>query len=208
MSHETSLLEEAWKGREEVIYDSLFSNMPEQIYSPVDPKQVAIGGEALVLSGAGVFEVPPSDERTYWTYITSGLSNPFEDKPEEFSGFGFELLIRSPEQSFWAIHFLFNLMGYVFETGNLFGMGHRIPLNGPISKDTDSQLNTVLFWSPEGLPSSFTLKSGNFELLDIIGITEAEYQYALKNSSEDLFNLLKEKLPCFPLTDITRNSCI
>lgn len=204
---DSSFFEEVWSEREEKVYKSFFTNMPENIYTPQDPSQVAVGGGLLVLSCAGVFEIPPSEGKEYWTYITSGLSNPFGDKPEETSGFGCELLIRVPEQSLWAIHLLFNLMGYVLESKKPFGQGHRIPLNSPIVAGSDSALNTVLFWPPEGLPHNFQLKSGEVELLEVMGITEDEYQYAKKSSSEALYQRLK-KLSCFPLTDIARNSCL
>jgi hypothetical protein len=89
----SSFLEETWSEREERVYKSFFPNLPETIYTPQDSSKVAIGGEILVLSHAGVFEIPPTKEKKYWAYITSGLSNPFGDEPEEISGFGCELLI-------------------------------------------------------------------------------------------------------------------
>ncbi|MBA2367765.1 MAG: suppressor of fused domain protein [Candidatus Protochlamydia sp.] len=198
--------EEAWAEREEKVYKSFFPNMPETIITPIDPSKVAIGGEILVLSCAGVFEIPPTMDKKYWAYITSGLSNPFGDEPEETSGFGLELLIRVPEQSPWAINFLFNLMGYIFETQNPFDKGDRMPLNGPILAGSDSALNTVLFWPPEDLNNSFQLKSGSVQLLEVMGITEDEYQFAKKSSSEALYQELK-KLPNFPITDVNRNTC-
>jgi hypothetical protein len=98
-------------------------------------------------------------------------------------------------------------MGYVLESQNPFGQGHRMPLNGPILAGSESELNTVLFWPPEDLPNSFKLKSGGVQLLEVMGITEDEYQYAKKSSSEALYRELK-KLPSFPLTDVTRNSSL
>ena len=75
------MFERSWAQREEQVYKSLFKNFPTGIYTPEDSTLVAMGGEILKRSHAGVFEVPPSPELPYWTYITSGLSNPLSEEP-------------------------------------------------------------------------------------------------------------------------------
>lgn len=203
-----SFLDKAWKEREEGIYKSIFKNIPQQIYTPQDPNKVAIGGDLLVLLSWGVFEIPPSDEKPYWMYLTSGLSNPLGEEKEELSGAGFELCIRVPEKSNWAINLFFNLMGYVIETGNFFAKGGTLPLNSPINASNPKcQLNSILFWSPVDLPNSFQLQSGKFDLIEAIGITQDEYQFAKDSSSNALFQALTKKLSN-PLTDTMRSSCL
>jgi hypothetical protein len=202
------LLTEVWEEREEVVYKSFFENMPEQIYKPIDPQKVAVGGVKLLLSCAGVFEIAPTEHKKYWTYITSGLSNPVDSMVREISGFGFELILRTSERSVWAVNQLFNLMGYVLETKRTFAKGHRMPLNAPLnSSDSQCVLKTLLFWPPHDISSEFQLKSGKVQLLEVIGITDAEYLFAKTHSSQDLYNQL-QKLPSFPITQLRRSACL
>lgn len=202
-----TLLGRSWLEREEKVYKSFFPNMPDQIITPVDPAKVSIGGMPLVLSCAGVFEIPSSPECPYWSYVTSGLSNPEGDDPEAVSGYGIELLMQLPERSIWAVNLIFNLMGYVMETGKVFASGRRIPCNGPIAVDLPCNLTTLLFWPPQSLSSEFQLESGMVSLLQIHGITDEEYKFCVDHSSADFYNLL-EKLPNFPAIDITRHSIV
>lgn len=206
-NEESDLLEDAWEEREDIVYKKLFKDIPDSVYSPEDPSDVVIGGDLLMLACWGVYEIPPSEDRDYWVYLTTGLSNPLEDTVEEISGFGCELMIRLPKKSPWAINLLFNLMGYVLTTEKPFEQGHRMPLNSPIQAGSDTALNTILFWAPEDMQGSLELKSGEFQLLDLIGITEDEFQFAKANSSEALISKLKQ-LPNFPVTDVERSSCL
>lgn len=203
----SEFLVKAWEQREQEVYPSLFKNMPEDIFTPQTVDEVPMGGVELMLSCAGVFEIPPTEDRRYWVYLTSGLSNPFGDEKEEISGYGFELMLRTPEQSAWAISLLYNLMGYVLGTGQGFGPGHRMPLNSPMNASSTTALTTVLFWPPEDLKATFTLISGQAELLELHGITEEEYEYAKANSSEALYQKLTT-LMNFPVVDLERGSCI
>ncbi|MCX5922164.1 MAG: suppressor of fused domain protein [Candidatus Dependentiae bacterium] len=154
-----------------------------------------------------IFGTMPTDICQPADDSTSGLSNPFEDTPDEYSGLGFELVIRCAERSPWVFGLLFNLMGYALHSGNAFEKGHRMALNGPILQGSNSALTTVLLWPPMGMPDTFALSSGNVKLLEVIGITDDEYEYAKKNSSQDLYNHVK-KMPDFPLMNIHRKSCL
>ncbi|MBL0318411.1 MAG: suppressor of fused domain protein [Alphaproteobacteria bacterium] len=199
------MLERIWTEREKKIYTGLFDNFPEQIHTPASADAVAIGGSELLFSCAGVFEIPPSSKEKYWTYLTSGLSNASE--AGEVSGYGIELLLQLPEQAAWPVHLLFNLMGYIMHTGNVFSEGHRIP-TGPIrSDDKECHLNTLLFWSPISLPPSFQLESGTVDILQIHAITSEEYAYSKEHSSYEIYDIL-QKLPYFPAIDIKRKSSI
>lgn len=211
---------DAWSERENVIFPQLFNNLPDNIITPQDASNIAIGGSELILSCAGVYEIPPSDEHPCWTYLTSGLTNPyFQDSPLEMStedfdaepqfasGFGFELLIQLPEKANWPVNLLFNLMGYVL-TGNIFETGHRLPCNGPIVSDNPNcQLTTLLFWLADNFPNRFEMSSGQFELLQIHALTDLEYQFCQNNSSLKMYEILK-RVTNFPLIDISRTSVI
>lgn len=184
-----NLIEKSWEQREDVIYKSLFPNMPNGIFTP-KPGQTRLGENELLLSSAGVFEISPSENNPYWAYITSGLSNPFDDNCE-ISGYGFELLIKSKVQMNNYIPILWNLMGYVFSTGKTFAHSHRMSINSPVDGE-NSKLNTLLFYNSEKNKKDYILPTGKFQILCITAITPEEYQYAKDNTSEKLIDLLKE----------------
>src|ERR1700693_3699698 len=78
----------------------------------------------------------------HWHFVTFGFSDLWskESSDPEVSGFGFELTFRPLCQAWdqkppnFALSFLQNVGRYVFETGRSFGVGHTVPLNGPIQE--------------------------------------------------------------------------
>ena len=93
-------LEEVWRLSEERVYPTLFGPVGRGIFSltqelfgkrfgqrDVDPRWLFLG----------VFEFPPTPERSSWLYVTSGYSNPWNEEPEAYnpageSGFGLSSL--------------------------------------------------------------------------------------------------------------------
>ena len=80
-------LEEVWRIREEDIYPSIFGGEGRGIFmlepelfkqkfgiAEVDPRWLF----------SGVFEYGPTPERPYWLYVTSGHSNPWEQKEDAY----------------------------------------------------------------------------------------------------------------------------
>ena len=191
------ILSQASRVREEILYKKLFSAAKSEFFVPSKAKLVAFGGKELMETGWGVFQIEATDKNDHWTYLTSGLSNPFED--EEFedyeeSGYGFELAIHAREKSPWAISVLWNLMGYVLTTGNVFAEGHIMPLNGPIDGER-SVLESLVFYEDKVL----SLPTGSFTLLTALGITEEETDFLRTYPPADLKKKLEiEKI--FPFT--------
>ena len=213
-----SALEDVWEHREEVIYPQLFGPKARGIFvldfnlfthtfkqADVDPRWLHYG----------VLEHGPTDRGTYH-YVTSGGSNPWENEPEnyakqEFSGFGTELVLETPESADWPIVVLQRLLAFniLLVYGRYGGSKpldywHRVPLGGPITRN--SALHHLLIVPPNSYTSQFSLASGKVDLLHVVGITEKERDYAKANGSEALLRLLKER-GAFPVTDPDR-TCI
>jgi hypothetical protein len=213
-------LEAVWAQREEVVYPGLFGEMSRGIFvlsieiftetfdqSSVDPRWLH----------HGVFEYKPSPTRDTWLYVTSGTSNPWEQEPQEtdpeaYSGIGSELVLETTQQADWAVDCLGKLLAYnILLAHGRFGeagpleYGARIPLGGPIDGNAASLLRFVVIAEPSTFPSSFRLPSGRVDLLEVVGITEAERDFAKAEGSAALINLLRAHAR-FPRTDPHRES--
>ena len=82
----------------------------------------------------------------------------------------------------------------------------RIPLRGPITP-APSALTHIMVAPPWGYDSSFELQSGNVDLLALVGITEAEAQFARDNSGKLLLDRLSKNSE-YPVTDPTRRCTV
>src|SRR3990167_7977971 len=125
------LLNGAYKARN-ALYEELFGqfkySLPKGNVAPTAPDPGMRGLQGSDQSGAGdvlfasnmtalkitVLAYPPAQQRPYWMYITHGLSNPwFKDNPDEASGFGCELMVKSNKDSRWAVRLLRRMTYYI-----------------------------------------------------------------------------------------------
>jgi hypothetical protein len=189
-----SFLEESWEEREEKSYKEIFGDTGPGIFplsNEIFDRMNAKGIDPRWLTH-GVFKCPPSGNRSTWSYVTSGMSNPWEtEEPEEYSGLGVEFLMETENEETWAIEILQTLMAYnlLLSTGQMgdfppLDYGHRVPLA------LSESIKTMLFTQPVNFPSNFSIKSGSIDLLQVVGITPSELEAAKQTSSEDI----KEKL--------------
>jgi len=215
-----SSLETVWEHREEVLYPSLFGQVSRGIFLlPADLFTDDFGQRDIDPRWLhhGVLEFGPTSTRSTWLYVTSGTSNPWDLVPADFdqtgySGLGTELVLETPAQSDWAIHCLRKLLAYnLLLAHGRFGeldplhLGARIPLGGPIDGNASSQLRFVIMAEPANVPSSFQLASGQVDLLQVIGITEAERDLAKIEGIDALLVRLTDR-GAFPAVDPARAS--
>jgi hypothetical protein len=168
-----------------------------------------------------VSEIPPEAQARSadrWTYVTGGLSLPWdvpldEINPDDYStasdaldaaglaaveiggvgpsGYGFEIVLHTPQRAPWAVHVLHNLGKYVMQHHEGFAPGHRVPLGGPIIHGSNSDIRVLLFAPPGDRAPRFRLPSGLGTWLVAIGITEDEWDYAHREGSAALLGLLR-----------------
>ncbi len=185
-----SFLEESWEEREEVVYKELFGDTGAGIYPLSNTTFETLNAKEIDPRWLthGVFKCPPNDKRKTWIYITSGMSNPWEtEEPEEYSGLGVEFLLETADEENWAVQVLQSLMAYNLllaagQMGNypLLDYGHRIPLA------ISDKIKTMMLTQPHAYPQSVSIKSGCVDLLQVVGITQAELDFAKENSSNEL----------------------
>lgn len=152
-------------------------------------------------------------------YVTSGLSNPWNlDKPGVdpggMSGVGFELVLETDGEAPWAIRLLHKLMAIELlvatgriEGSELFEYGNHVPLGGPITNPEPSQLIWLMLDPPRHVLPRFELESGAVDLMQVIGITDAEQRFAASKGNMALTDLL-QKHTHYPVVDPLRGSLI
>jgi len=193
------LMIQCWKARAEV-YETLFGNYqsvtpenygpPAQLDSGSKRKKKSSGNIWLDTADPGdpnaesqhlaILAYGPDPLRPYWTYITAGLCTPWvQSQPEEVSGFGCEIMIKSPTESSWPAQILRSMAFYIFNHMGTLSPGVRIGLNSPIIAGSDSKLRNLLIWYADEAPDCwYILPSGGFGIFTAIGITDDEIKYA------------------------------
>ena len=185
-----SFLEESWEEREEKIYKEIFFDTGPGIFLLTNETFDMLDAETIDPRWLhhGVFECPPVKNRQTWAYVTSGMSNPREsDSPEQISGLGVEFIMETKEKETWAIEVLHTLMAYnlLLSAGKMgefppLNYGHRVPFT------LTENIQTMMFTYPVNFINNFSIKSGKVDLLQVIGITPSELEFAKKTSSDDL----------------------
>lgn len=186
----------------------------EPIYGTQVPKHwgtvvpYAFGGPDPI---HGISAYRSERQRPHLHYVTYGFSELYEKESDDpdVSGFGFELTFRlvcepSEEPPDWVLNFLQNLGRYVFETGNRFGVGHTMPLNGPIRKGSDTLIRTIGFALDPELGKIVTPNCW-VEFLQVVGLTQDEREAARLWNASDFLELVREVNP-FLVTDLSRES--
>jgi hypothetical protein len=148
----------------------------------------------------------------HWHFVTYGFSELWakESTDPEVSGFGFELTfrptckVREKKPPIWALNFLQNLGSYVFETGNVFGVGHTLPLNGPIEVGSATLIHAASFVLDPQLPPIAT-PNGRVEFLQVVGLTMDELEAISSWNAEAFLKLRRRDYPLL-LTDLFRAS--
>lgn len=199
-------LEEVWRLREERVYPTLFGPVGRGIFPltqelfgkrfgqrDVDPRWLFLG----------IFEFPPTPERSSWLYVTSGYSNPWNEEPEAYnpageSGFGIEFTFAVSEQGDWAVETLQSMLAFDlllragrFPNGQPLSLHDRIPLRGPVNGRPNCEIRNVIMVEPEQIALEFSLPSGQVLFLGFTGVTDAELTFAKASGSEPLIRLLR-----------------
>lgn len=127
----------------------------------------------------------PDPTSPCWRYVTAGLSSPWvQYEPLQVSGFGCELMVKSPVDAPWAARFLRTLAFYIFNHAGTLSQGVRLALNNPIDPASSSKLRNAFIWYADEAPDTlYELPSGLFGILLAIGMTDDELAFA--DSVED-----------------------
>jgi hypothetical protein len=211
--------EQSWEIREEEVYPRLFGSRGQNICVLTPSLFTDIFKQSTFDSrwlNYGVFECPPTTTRRTWLYVSSGLSNAWEDDhpdPTGPSGLGMEFLLESVEQAEWPILRLQHVVAFQillacdkYPGRGLVDHHDRIPLRDSISPGS-SALTWLFIGPPEPHPASFQLPTGSVDLLMVVGVTEEEVEYARERGGDDLVSLLRSR-GGYPVTDPARGTVV
>jgi Suppressor of fused protein (SUFU) len=186
------LLVQAWVARNN-LYQELFGQpayvSPAGYAAPSFKNQSKAKGASKGSSSVSdddqllaVLAYGPDPFRPYWTYVTAGLASPWtQSEPLEVSGFGCELMIKSPHDHPWAAQILRTMAFYIFNHAGTLTPGRRLAFNAPIVANSQSQLRNAIIWYADEAPDAwYQLPSGGFGLFLALGVTDDECQFAEK----------------------------
>ncbi len=181
------------------------------IYPGVEPYHLAtmlkwrLGGPDP-LDGVSIY-----NRGDHWHYVSYGMSELYEKQSDylEESGWGFEFTFRVTRQEGetepprWAVGLLQNLARYVFDSGNPFGVGHHMDINGPISLDSPNTSLRYIALDRDPELGEIDTPHGSLTFLQVVGITMAEYEAAQAWSTTSLLEVMAREIPML-VTDVDR----
>lgn len=188
----------------------------DRIYKDVEPQHYgtaipySLGGPDPIHGLSGYARSNPD----HWHIVTYGFTELWEKESDdkETSGYGFELTFRVARAAdektppMWALNMMQNLGRYVFSTGNVFGVGHHMGLNGPICVGSKSLIHAVLFGEDSEL-GEFESANGKARFIQIVGVTMDELALAMEWNTTSLLREMREGNPLL-VTDLDRRSIL
>jgi hypothetical protein len=150
----------------------------------------------------------------HWHFVSYGLSELYdkESANPDVSGFGLELTFRlacnaeAKKPPVWPLNFLQNLARYVLDTGNIFGPGHHLDLNGPIALDQKTAICAAAFALDPRLKSINT-PHGRLSFVQVVGLTLDEYAVTGDWDTSRFLKVLAKENPLL-VTDLKRRSIL
>jgi hypothetical protein len=188
------LMVSAWKARN-ALYEELFGqysySLPKRHLppSPPEPGSGSAGGSdqqgfsfssSMSAQRITVLAYAPTENRPYWMYITCGLSNPwFKETPDDVSGFGCELIVKSRNNGRWPIKLLRRMCYYILSFTGTLSPGVIVNMATPLASHQAGELNNMFVWYADEAPDClYHLPSGAFGIFCAVGITEDECTFA------------------------------
>lgn len=139
-----------------------------------------------------IYRYPPTKERTFWCYVTNGMSDFPQLLPNE-EPYRCELLFCTREDNREVPEYLRVLGEYPFDERTFLSANHTIPIPNHI---IGSSHPFVMLIPPFLLEKAHSFDLNNNVVFTISGIciTEEERNLAVRNSSEELINGLPDEL--------------
>ncbi len=215
---EPSLLLRTWEQRELELYPAKFGKTDDQAHVPElslfrDQLRFENPSPLWMRNSVQVFE--PNDARASWLYVTSGMTNPWdeESQPSGACGFGYEFILETDARATWPIEVLHWIMAFnmIKSTGlyggELLAEGSRIPLGNGIDHGSWSLIRNLLLTTPPTFHGSMTFAAGEMRFIQVIGVTDSEIDFARQQSNQALIEKLSLQ-PWWPLTLTHRGSVV
>ena len=189
-SEESDVLMRAWHARDR-LYHELFGPhsyaLPKKYEAPADVEMAtlseaseiaAISGKSLSVRDINILAFEPNELRPFWTFASSGLSNPWFGQSEDVSGFGCEFVLKTKTPGRWAIKFLRRLIYYIISYSGTLSPGVMLRIDAPLFLEGQSEMGGLVVWYLDEAPETiYQLPSGQFAIFSVLGITSDECDF-------------------------------
>ena len=161
-----------------------------------------------------VHVVPPSEERPWFTLVTSGMSARPMTLPPDFeepdAWRHAELCVLLPpdwpleeaalkdERNYWPIRLLKTRARLPHEYKTWLGWGHSIPNGDPAQRyASDTRLSGAIVLPPMAEPEELFVVEGapTIHIFQVLPVTTEEMAYKLKHGVDELFDKLEARFP-------------
>jgi Suppressor of fused protein (SUFU) len=204
-----------WRYREKVLYPEVFGGsgdgmivtVPYQAFAQLGSKEV----DRRWLH-CGVLKFGSRTGRDAITFVTSGLSNAWDDeRPDRASasGLGVELRIDNRSDEHWALDVLLRISAMQLMIGAGRFRGARIVGDGDrirVGADTFGQ-GSAMAALLASKAADLELPSGTFEMIQLFAITGSELEFATTHGVTALIAELRRETT-YPINDIRRQSVV
>lgn len=185
-----------------------------ELFGPSLPKGKGLNAQGELIQAAefaaqgwSILQFPPRPGRLSWIYATHGLSTcsaKGKERPTRM-----ELVIHWRDKDTMPLKVLAAAAKYILESGNALAPGHIITADDGIDANVDLVRHCLAFDPEPGIPRHVELPSGVIQPLVLLGISDAELEFAMKVRPElaDGRLVLMEALRSggvFPVTDPKR----
>ena len=190
----------------EKIYTELFGpSLPKG--KGLNPQGESISPEEFAAQGWSVMQFPPRTGRLSWIYSTHGLSTANaqgKDRPIRV-----ELVMHWRDRDNIALQVLSDAVKYMLKTGHLLAPGEIVSDNEGVPGSAAMLKHFLAFDPAPIMPRALELPGGDVRTIVLLGISDAELEYAAKVRPElaDGRIVLMEALRAggvFPVTDPKR----
>ncbi|MBX9622454.1 MAG: suppressor of fused domain protein [Gemmataceae bacterium] len=188
--------------------DRLYPDQPEPLH--MAPALSPVFGGGLIY---GISAYRAADPAPHWHLVTYGFSELHAKESDDpaVSGWGFELTFRlargdEAEPPGWAFNFLTNLGAYVGRSGNPFGPGHHMDLNGPIALGSPTLIRGIVF-APDPDLGAIDTPNGAVEFLQVVGVTLDELAACEDWVTAEVVGVIRAANPKL-VTDLGRRSVL
>ncbi len=140
------------------------------------PAARALFGGPEALDGISAYEA--AHPRPHWHWVTFGLAEFYQkarDDPE-WSGYGYELVMRAAPQEVWPGDILRGLANWAHATSTLLGTAQYMDCGEPIVRDGPCVLTGWALIADPVLPGIST-PNGRVDFLQVVGLRPEELTY-------------------------------
>lgn len=166
-------------------YQRFFGSITQDIMHSTDAKQVHVD----------IYQFEPTQDRPFWTLITSGMSNQRQPELEDSDNLlRTEIVLYAARPQDWMFSVMKGLAEMPFDDNTNLHWGHTVPNGQPMTAQS-SHLTSFFFVPPFFEPLEFNelkLDGDKVNFLWMIPITEAERTYAIEHGSDKLYKKFED----------------